>query len=150
MQQCRVVGTRHRSLRASLDWSYALLAPGEQAALRRLAMLGGSFTLEAARQLASDLTPAEIADEVAALTAKSLLTVHIDKPAHGFGCLTLRAPTRLRSSWKAVRSCDVTPPNKICRSGTKGSLIMFRRRLLPGAKASNHRMKVGNTSLDYD
>jgi DNA-binding winged helix-turn-helix (wHTH) protein len=33
MQQCPVVSTRHRSLRASLDWSYGLLAPGEQAAL---------------------------------------------------------------------------------------------------------------------
>jgi predicted ATPase/class 3 adenylate cyclase len=44
----RDAADRHRSLRATLDWSYELLAPGEQRLFRALAVFAGSFTLEAA------------------------------------------------------------------------------------------------------
>jgi predicted ATPase len=72
--------SRHCSLRASLDWSYGLLTDGEQTALRRLAVFGGGFTLRAASLLAGDMAfgEGEMIDEVAALVAKSLLTVHVD------------------------------------------------------------------------
>jgi predicted ATPase/DNA-binding SARP family transcriptional activator len=39
---------RHQTLRAAMDWSYQLLPPAEQAALRRLAVFPASFDLEAA------------------------------------------------------------------------------------------------------
>ena len=39
---------RHRTLRAALDWSYALLPEAERRLLRRLAVFQGGFTLEAA------------------------------------------------------------------------------------------------------
>ncbi len=38
---------RHRTLRAAIDWSFALLAPEEQALLARLSIFAGSFSLEA-------------------------------------------------------------------------------------------------------
>jgi predicted ATPase/DNA-binding CsgD family transcriptional regulator len=38
---------RHRSLHATLDWSYALLSPAEQVVFRRLGVFAGGFTLEA-------------------------------------------------------------------------------------------------------
>ena len=39
---------RQRTLRATLDWSYALLTPEQQALFRRLAVFAGGFTLEGA------------------------------------------------------------------------------------------------------
>jgi hypothetical protein len=45
----------HRTLRATLDWSYALLTPREQAALRRLAVFPGPFDIDAAMALVADL-----------------------------------------------------------------------------------------------
>ena len=39
---------RQRTLRATIEWSYDLLEPGEQELFRRLAVVRGSFSLEAA------------------------------------------------------------------------------------------------------
>ena len=39
---------RHRSLHATLDWSYALLTPDQQALFRRLAVFAGGFALDGA------------------------------------------------------------------------------------------------------
>ena len=39
---------RHRTLQATIDWSFALLAETERAFLRRLSVFAGGFTLEAA------------------------------------------------------------------------------------------------------
>ena len=103
-QPCRVVSPRHRSLRASLDWSYGLLTPGEQAALRRFAVFGGSFTLQATMQLVPDLNPGELADALAALIAKSLLTVHIDQAGPRFRMLNT---TRAYALEKLVESGEV-------------------------------------------
>jgi predicted ATPase/DNA-binding SARP family transcriptional activator len=44
---------RHQTLRAALDWSYDMLQPGEQAALRRLSVFAGSFCLTAAQAVAT-------------------------------------------------------------------------------------------------
>ena len=37
---------RHQTLRATFDWSYQLLSPEDQAALRRLSVFRGAFTLD--------------------------------------------------------------------------------------------------------
>ena len=44
----RTAVPRHQTLRAAMDWSYALLPPAERAVLRRLSVFRGTFTLEAA------------------------------------------------------------------------------------------------------
>lgn len=77
---------RHRTLRALIDWSYALLPPFEQAVLRRLAVFKAGFTLESAAALATaeatDGTAA--ADVVLNLAAKSLVAIETtDADTHG-------------------------------------------------------------------
>ncbi len=59
---------RQQTLRATIDWSYALLETRLQAVLRRLAVFAGSFSLNAAEQVAD----AEL-DEISALVDWSLL-----------------------------------------------------------------------------
>ena len=68
---------RHRTLRATLDWSYEILSDTEQAVLRRLAVFVGSFTPECGSVIAADdrIQPGAVSDAVMNLTAKSLVTV---------------------------------------------------------------------------
>jgi predicted ATPase len=49
---------RHRSLRSALDWSYALLGPGEQALLRRLSVFAAPFAVAGLAPAASALEAA--------------------------------------------------------------------------------------------
>jgi predicted ATPase/DNA-binding SARP family transcriptional activator len=68
---------RHQTLRAALDWSYDMLQPAEQAALRRLSVFAGSFCLAAAQQVATlgGTDPADVLDLLARLVDRSLLAV---------------------------------------------------------------------------
>ena len=67
---------RHQTLRATLDWSYQLLPDTERVLLRRLAVFSGSFSLDAVNAVTNhgEAVEAEIADRVANLVAKSLVT----------------------------------------------------------------------------
>ncbi|MEV1245541.1 LuxR C-terminal-related transcriptional regulator [Nonomuraea sp. NPDC049750] len=65
---------RHRSVRAALDWSHALLEPADRALLRRVSVFVAPFTAAAA----AEVTGSEeglVADGLARLTEQSLLTV---------------------------------------------------------------------------
>ena len=50
----RTAPQRHQTLRATIDWSYALLAPIEQILLRRLAVFSGGWTLDTAEAACAD------------------------------------------------------------------------------------------------
>jgi len=75
----RTSAPRHRTLRATLDWSFDLLTEAEQKVLRRLAIFVGCFTLEAAGAVAADSNHPEfeIIDQVAELVAKSLVAADL-------------------------------------------------------------------------
>ena len=75
----RTSAPRHRTLRATLDWSFDLLTEAEQKVLRRLAIFVGCFTLEAAHAVAADSNHPEfeIIDQVAELVAKSLVAADL-------------------------------------------------------------------------
>jgi predicted ATPase/DNA-binding winged helix-turn-helix (wHTH) protein len=70
---------RHRTLKATLDWSHDLLSDIERIVFRRLAVFVGHFTLEAAQRIAAepDSDSSEIADAIAGLFEKSLLAPRI-------------------------------------------------------------------------
>jgi predicted ATPase len=67
---------RHRTLRALIDWSHALLSPEERRLLARLAVFAGGFTLEAAEHVTGDaaLPGDQVLDLLAGLVDKSLVS----------------------------------------------------------------------------
>jgi len=82
MQGRRTALPRHRTLSATLDWSYSLLPDFERLVLRRLAVFAGTFTMESASViLASDKTSStEVVDAIADLVAKSLVSAGVEGP----------------------------------------------------------------------
>jgi non-specific serine/threonine protein kinase len=70
---------RHQTLRALLDWSYDLLAPAEQALLRRLSVFAGGWDLEAAEAVCGTdgFEAADVLDLLLALVDKSLVVAEV-------------------------------------------------------------------------
>jgi predicted ATPase/tetratricopeptide (TPR) repeat protein len=72
----RSASPRQRTLRATIDWSYALLTDSEQALFRRLSVFAG-WSLEMAEQVCADedLPEGEVLGLLTALVDKSLVAV---------------------------------------------------------------------------
>ena len=70
---------RHRTLKATLDWSFDLLTDVERIVFRRVAPFVGHFTLEGARCVAGerDWREGEIFDAIAGLAGKSLIATRL-------------------------------------------------------------------------
>jgi predicted ATPase len=84
---------RHRTLRATFDWSFELLTEAERELLRRLAIFAGSFSLAAACAVAGETMTADaIAVGIADLVGKSLIIRTADAATSQFRLLeTTRA-----------------------------------------------------------
>jgi predicted ATPase/DNA-binding SARP family transcriptional activator len=68
---------RHRTLRATMEWSFGLLGGREQVLLRRLAIFAGSFTLDAVEAVCAKapLETEDSLDGVSALVDRSLIVM---------------------------------------------------------------------------
>lgn len=74
----RSAPTRQQTLAATLNWSYALLTPAEQAVLRRLAVCIDGCEIESAEAISAgtDLAAMEVLDLVSRLVDRSLVLVN--------------------------------------------------------------------------
>ena len=98
---------RHRTLHATLDWSYKLLSATEQLVLRRCAVFAGGFDLASARAIASDndIGGSDVLNGILSLGAKSLITADVSNDNVIYRLLdTTRAYARnkLRSSHESA------------------------------------------------
>jgi predicted ATPase/DNA-binding CsgD family transcriptional regulator len=102
---------RHRTIRASLDWSHELLTGRERQLFARLSVFSGGFDLEAATAVCTggDIAPGQILDEVQGLVDKSLLAVEPRAGATRFRMLDFvrqYASERLAAAGEGVRWAD--------------------------------------------
>ncbi len=67
--------SRHRDMRAALDWTYALLPESERAALQIVSTFAGSFALEAAEEVAEAALGKSIFADLASLVDKSFVAM---------------------------------------------------------------------------
>jgi hypothetical protein len=111
---------RHRSVRAMLDWSHALLEPPEQTMLRRISVFVAPFTGDAAAEVAgfAPLEPGAVTDGLARLAEQSLLAV---------------APSEGGTRYRAV---ETTRQYGLERLGQAGDLAATRSRHLGWCLAS--------------
>jgi predicted ATPase/DNA-binding SARP family transcriptional activator/DNA-binding CsgD family transcriptional regulator len=73
----RTAPQRHRTLRATLDWSYELLSEAERVLFGRLSVFAGGWTLEASEALGSGegVGESEVLDPLSRLVDKSLVAL---------------------------------------------------------------------------
>jgi predicted ATPase/class 3 adenylate cyclase/DNA-binding CsgD family transcriptional regulator len=108
----RTAVRRQQTLRASVDWSHALLTEPERVLFRRLAVFLGGFDLEAAQMVAGggDVTRYQVFDQLNLLVDKSLVVADNARAVTRYRLLeTVRqyALEKLGESGEAdaVRSC---------------------------------------------
>jgi predicted ATPase/DNA-binding winged helix-turn-helix (wHTH) protein len=92
---------RHKTLRATLDWSYEILPQREQAILRRLAIFCGEFTMGSAQAVAASdgVGAPEVLDGVTSLMTKSLVSAALTEAITTYRLLeTTRAYAREKLS----------------------------------------------------
>ncbi|MEX2393923.1 MAG: adenylate/guanylate cyclase domain-containing protein, partial [Actinomycetota bacterium] len=75
----RTAVERHRTLQATVDWSYALLDEREQRLFERLSVFAGGFSLDAAEHVCGDGL-GDVGDLLSALVSKSLVVLDLTGP----------------------------------------------------------------------
>src|SRR6267154_4864660 len=120
----RTAVPRHQTLRATLDWSYQLLSPEDQAALRCLSVFNGSFTLEDAVFVMGPLIRfGEANDRLTSLLEKSLV---VARPQDGTFRYRLLDTTGAYGQDKLEESGEANPQRRrhaqrflqVCRAST--------------------------------
>ena len=73
---------RQQTMRALIDWSYALLSPSEQRLFERLSIFAGGCTLPLMSSVVADVLPADlnVLELLSSLIDKSLVTADLDVP----------------------------------------------------------------------
>jgi predicted ATPase/DNA-binding winged helix-turn-helix (wHTH) protein len=101
---------RHQTLRATLDWSYQLLAPSEQAVFRRLAVFHGNISTAAARAVAAgaDLPTGEIDELLRGLGAKSLVVPELESQGVHYRLLATTRAFALEKLREAGEEADAS------------------------------------------
>ena len=106
----RTAVPRHQTLRATLDWSYQLLSPEDQAALRCLSVFNGSFTLEdAACVMGTLIRPGEANDRLTSLLDKSLVVARPEERTFRYRLLDT---TRAYGQDKLEESGEANPQRR--------------------------------------
>ncbi len=96
--------TRHQTLQATIGWSYDMLAPHEQALLRRLAVFSGGWTLELATEIAAGYPDAQAMMSSAQTSALPPIELTPQMAtAHLLGTLVNRALVQQRPGGQHMR-----------------------------------------------
>jgi predicted ATPase/DNA-binding winged helix-turn-helix (wHTH) protein len=108
----RMALPRHQTLRATLDWSYALLSESERTLLHRLGIFAGGFSLDAATAIMSDAgaTAFMVAEGIASLSLKSLIVLDASAPS---------------GRWRLLETVRLYAVGKLAESG-EAELIAYR------------------------
>ncbi len=140
----RTAVRRQQTLRASVDWSHALLSEPERMLFRRLAVFFGGFDLDAAQAVAggADMPRYQVMD---------LLTLLVDKS------LVIADETRGRTRYRLLETVRHYAAEKLSESGEADDVRTRHRdhytsmaALLDGPSDSDYGQRVEQTETEID
>jgi predicted ATPase/DNA-binding winged helix-turn-helix (wHTH) protein len=121
---------RHQTLRATFDWSYQLLSPEDQAALRRLSVFSGNITLEdAAAVIEGDRHVIEAVDRMASLVDRSLVVAN---------------PSERTPRYRLLETTKAYAQERLAEAGEAD---LYRRRHAEHVRAAFDRAQAERASL---
>jgi predicted ATPase/two-component SAPR family response regulator len=143
----RSAPVRHRTLRATLDWSHHMLAADERAVFRRLAEFAGGFTLDAAEQIAAGggIGTKAMLELLTRLADKSLLQVdHVG--GHDGEAARYRLLATIRD-YAAERLAEAAET-----AGIRGAHLRYYAEFAEGAAAriESAGARTGRTEVELD
>ena len=139
----RTAVRRQQTLRASVDWSHALLSEHERTLFRRLAAFLGGFDLDAVCAVAgNDMPRYQVVDLLTMLVDKSLVVAH---------------ETAGRTRYRLLETVRHYAVEKLGESGEADSLRTRHRdhytsmaSLLDGPSGSDYGQRVEKTEIEID
>jgi predicted ATPase/DNA-binding SARP family transcriptional activator len=148
----RAAASRHQTMRAALDWSYRLLLPREQILFRRLAVLPGSFTLDAVEAICADpeavdsvMQTADVLDVLSDLVDKSLVLIAEREPGEAVRYRLLE-PIRQYAHDQLREASEET----IVRDRQLAYSIELAERLEPKIKGENQLLWLKRLEKEHD
>jgi predicted ATPase/class 3 adenylate cyclase/DNA-binding CsgD family transcriptional regulator len=140
----RTAVRRQQTLRASVDWSHALLAGSERVLLRRLAVFLGGFDLDAARAVTAG-------GEVQSYEVVDLLTLLVDKS------LLVAEPRTGRTRYHLLETVRQYALEKLSESG-EADTVRARHRdhytgiaaALDAASVAGHERRLNEAEVEID
>jgi predicted ATPase len=92
----RTADPRHRTLRATLEWSHELLSEAERTLFRELSVFAGGWTLEAAEEVCSGegIERGDVLEVLSELVDKSLVVVEASPGEQGVPRFRMLEPVR--------------------------------------------------------
>jgi len=140
----RTAVRRQQTLRASVDWSHALLTEPERVLFRRLAVFVGGFDLDAARAVAGY-------DEVERYQVLDQLTLLVDKS------LVVAEDSRGRTRYRLLETVRQYTLEKLAESGEAESVRSRHRdhyssmaALLDAPAAGDYEQRLEQADLEID
>ena len=140
----RTAARRQQTLRASVDWSHALLGEPEQILFRRLAPFTGGFDLEAAEAIGAGdgLDRSQVLDQLALLVDKSLVAAEESDGATRYRLLeTIR-------QYALEKLADSGEADEV-RTRHRGHYTAMAAHLDPPADGDPRR-RIGRLETDFD
>jgi predicted ATPase/Tfp pilus assembly protein PilF len=142
----RAAAPRQQTLRATVDWSYEMLAPPEQTLFNRLSVFAGGLTLEAAEAVCSGdgIEEPEILDLLAQLADTSLLV-----PEEGVaGAARYRLLETLREYGREKLAASGEERDALRRHN--GFYLSFVERAEPEYTGSEEALWIGRVAEAHD
>lgn len=136
---------RHQTLRATMDWSYSLLAERGQTVLRRSSVFAGGWTLEAAEAVCAGdgLEPPDVLDSLGRLVDDSLVIAETQQGAARYHSLeTVRQYGRER--------LEETEEVERVRRRHLTWYLNFAEQADQGLRGSNEALWLGRLERDHD
>ncbi len=137
---------RQRTLAATIDWSYDLLKPAEQAMFRRLSVFTGGFDLDAAEAVCvgDEVEDWEVLDHLDSLVDKSLIIPGQDERGHTR--YRMLEPVR---QYAQERLSDTVEPVRF-REAHARYFVSFVSELSPGLRTDRIVATMKRLDIDYD